>query len=181
MKTTSDASHYINNKNAMSDWVNEILSNSTLSKDTPISSIENLNSPESEKNFGNGNTCENDEAASEQDKPKILPKPALPPKPLNYSTLTKKNSFERENVPLLPNRKPTDPAEIPLKERLALFEKNIGTALVPKAALGMSVATKQILPDKKNDKPYTQISNSNGMNSAGRLILIFSYLFFFFC
>lgn len=37
-----------------------------------------------------------------------------------------------------------DPAELSLADRLALFEKNKGTALIPKAALGMSPSAKQI-------------------------------------
>lgn len=37
-----------------------------------------------------------------------------------------------------------DPAELSLKERFALFEKNRGTALIPKAALGMAPSAKQI-------------------------------------
>lgn len=45
-----------------------------------------------------------------------------------------------------------DPAEMSLKERLALFEKNKGTALIPKAALGMSVSAKQIAADHKVNK-----------------------------
>lgn len=45
-----------------------------------------------------------------------------------------------------------DPAEMSLKERLALFEKNKGTALIPKAALGMSVSAKQIAADHKGNK-----------------------------
>lgn len=37
-----------------------------------------------------------------------------------------------------------DPAEMSLKDRLALFEKNKGTALMPKAAFGMSASQAQI-------------------------------------
>lgn len=37
-----------------------------------------------------------------------------------------------------------DPAEMSLKDRLALFEKNKGTALIPKAAFGMSASQTQI-------------------------------------
>lgn len=37
-----------------------------------------------------------------------------------------------------------DPAELSLKERFALFEKNKGTALIPKAALGMAPSARQI-------------------------------------
>lgn len=42
-----------------------------------------------------------------------------------------------------------DPAEMSLKERLALFEKNKGSALIPKAALGMAPSAKQIMPTEK--------------------------------
>lgn len=48
-----------------------------------------------------------------------------------------------------------DPAEMSLKERLALFEKNKGTALIPKAALGMSVSAKQIMSDGQSSKSNT--------------------------
>lgn len=46
-------------------------------------------------------------------------------------------------------RNQKDPAEMSLKERMALFEKNKGTALIPKAALGMSASAKQIMGDQK--------------------------------
>lgn len=46
-------------------------------------------------------------------------------------------------------RQQKDPAEMSLKERMALFEKNKGTALIPKAALGMAPSAKQIMSDQK--------------------------------
>lgn len=84
-------------------------------------------------------------------------KPALPPKPSSQvqTTSSIKNKgflqFGRAAVLVEKNSTPNkrDPAEMSLKERLALFEKNKGTALIPKAALGMSVSKKQILIDKK--------------------------------
>lgn len=48
-----------------------------------------------------------------------------------------------------PKHPQKDPAEMSLKERLALFEKNKGTALIPKAALGMAPSAKQIMPNEK--------------------------------
>ncbi|XP_037051625.1 anillin [Bradysia coprophila] len=48
-----------------------------------------------------------------------------------------------------------DPAEMSLKERLALFEKNKGAALIPKAALGMSVSAKQIMGEGQTPKSNT--------------------------
>lgn len=68
-----------------------------------------------------------------------------------------------------------DPAELPLKERLALFEKNKGTALIPKAALGMSVSAKQIMSDgqspKQNtpEKPKIKSFNKPGESIASSL------------
>lgn len=87
-------------------------------------------------------------------------KPALPPKPssqVQTNTSKAKNFVQSARAaifvrnPLLrspPGKK--DPAEMSLKERLALFERNKGSALMPKAPLAMSVSTKQIMADKKN-------------------------------
>lgn len=44
----------------------------------------------------------------------------------------------------LAGRNQKDPTELSLKERMALFEKNKGTALIPKAAFGMAPSMKQI-------------------------------------
>lgn len=61
--------------------------------------------------------------------------------------------FESTNPSERRPGKPTvDPAEMSLRDRLALFEKNKGTALVPKAALGMSVSAKQIAADQNAGK-----------------------------
>lgn len=49
----------------------------------------------------------------------------------------------------VPKQNQKDPAEMSLKERLALFEKNKGSALIPKAALGMAPSAKQIMPTEK--------------------------------
>lgn len=77
-------------------------------------------------------------------------KPALPPKPssrvqTNGTSKTKQlvQTACAAIAPLLkspPGKR--DPAELSLKERLALFEKNKGSAIMPKAALGMSVPVK---------------------------------------
>lgn len=57
--------------------------------------------------------------------------------------------------PVASQKNQKDPAEMSLKERLALFEKNKGTALIPKAALGMSVSAKQIMSDGQSPKQNT--------------------------
>lgn len=61
-----------------------------------------------------------------------------------------------------------DPAEMSMKERLALFEKNKGTALIPKAALGMSVSAKQIMSDGQSPKQNTpEKPKINSFNKPG--------------
>lgn len=45
-----------------------------------------------------------------------------------------------------------DPTELSLKERMKLFEKNKGEALVPKAAFGMAPAISKIIPDTNQKK-----------------------------
>lgn len=70
--------------------------------------------------------------------------------------------------PLASQKTQKDPAEMSLKERLALFEKNKGTALIPKAALGMSVSTKQIMSDGQSPKPNTpEKPKINSFNKPG--------------
>lgn len=61
-----------------------------------------------------------------------------------------------------------DPAEMSLKERLALFEKNKGTALIPKAALGMSVSAKQIMGETQSKPSITpEKPKINSFNKPG--------------
>lgn len=66
-----------------------------------------------------------------------------------------------------PGKPQVDPAEMSLRDRLALFEKNKGTALIPKAALGMSVSAKQIAADHKGGqdvkKPIISVGGGGGM------------------
>lgn len=50
-----------------------------------------------------------------------------------------------------------DPAEMTLKERMALFEKNKGQALIPKSALGMAPSARQIMADKKPSENIKQV------------------------
>lgn len=68
--------------------------------------------------------------------------------------------FENVQKGNSPTRSRKDPAELPIKERLALFERNKGNALVPKAALGMAPSAKQIMADRKEEK------NSSNSTSA---------------
>ncbi|KAL0861466.1 hypothetical protein ABMA27_008999 [Loxostege sticticalis] len=51
-----------------------------------------------------------------------------------------------------------DPAEMSLRERKALFEKNKGAAIIPKAPFGMAPSAKSLHGDNKVDKPRSQTS-----------------------
>lgn len=67
-----------------------------------------------------------------------------------------------------------DPAEMSLKERMALFERNPGAAPIPKAAIGLAASVKQIMADKKPTEnikqvittPQQPIISSNGTSVA---------------
>lgn len=71
-------------------------------------------------------------------------KPALPPKPPNKAALflgKPKGFVQSARAAIFDRKSPqgkVDPAEMTLKERLALFEKNKGAALMPKTPLAMS-------------------------------------------
>lgn len=76
--------------------------------------------------------------------------------------------FETSKQQVASQKTQKDPAEMSLKERLALFEKNKGTALIPKAALGMSVSAKQIMSDGQSPKPITpEKPKVNSYNKPG--------------
>ncbi|XP_026728328.1 anillin-like isoform X2 [Trichoplusia ni] len=68
--------------------------------------------------------------------------------------------------------KAKDPAEMSLRERKALFEKNKGAAIVPKAPFGLAPSVKTLLGENKGDKKTlaqkttpTKTSNSSLANS----------------
>uniref|UniRef100_A0A182WE51 PH domain-containing protein n=1 Tax=Anopheles minimus TaxID=112268 RepID=A0A182WE51_9DIPT len=65
------------------------------------------------------------------------------------AAMFEKPSGRRQSI-LKPGQK--DPAEMSLKERMAIFEKNKGAALVPKAAFGISPSIRQITGEKEGGK-----------------------------
>ncbi|XP_047540014.1 anillin isoform X6 [Vanessa atalanta] len=67
------------------------------------------------------------------------------------SVLSKAAMFEAGS----PRSKEKDPAEMSLRERKALFEKNKGVAIVPKAPFGLAPSVKTLHGDTK-DKPVKQ-------------------------
>lgn len=75
-----------------------------------------------------------------------------------------------------------DPAEMSLKERMALFEKNKGTAIIPKAALGIAPSLRQIMGDQKqSDGPKPVITSpqqpiiTNSVATTSQLSQISNY------
>ncbi|XP_031627314.1 uncharacterized protein LOC116343419 [Contarinia nasturtii] len=106
-------------------------------------------------------------------------KPALPPKPQkNFElNITKSKGFVQNACAAIfdrkspPNKK--DPAEMSLKERLALFEKNKGIVCLPKATPGLSISTKKNGTRNKSDQTivtaplitHTSIDTLNEDNS----------------
>lgn len=67
-------------------------------------------------------------------------------------------------------RNQKDPAEMSLKDRMALFEKNKGQALIPIAPLGMSASAKQIMGEQKQTTPVhpIQLTTPNQSTSSSR-------------
>ncbi|XP_072948162.1 anillin-like [Epargyreus clarus] len=80
------------------------------------------------------------------------------------SVLSKAAMFEAGS----PRSKDKDPAEMSLRERKALFEKNKGAAIVPKAPFGLAPSVKTLHGDKKADKskPVVQPCNKSANNST---------------
>ncbi|XP_050067715.1 anillin [Anopheles maculipalpis] len=77
------------------------------------------------------------------------------------AAMFEKSSGRRQSI-LKPGQK--DPAEMSLKERMAIFEKNKGAALVPKAAFGISPSIRQITGQKDGGKSAS--SGSGPMSCA---------------
>ncbi|XP_040168540.1 anillin isoform X1 [Anopheles arabiensis] len=77
------------------------------------------------------------------------------------AAMFEKSSGRRQSI-LKPGQK--DPAEMSLKERMAIFEKNKGAALVPKAAFGISPSIRQITGQKEGGKSGS--SGSGPMSCA---------------
>ncbi|XP_044012506.1 anillin-like isoform X2 [Aphidius gifuensis] len=71
------------------------------------------------------------------------------------SVLSKASLFETKNT----ITRTKDPAEMTLSERMALFERNKGEALIPKAPLSSSVPTKKLM--EQRDKPSSSSNYSS--------------------
>ncbi|XP_053680596.1 anillin [Anopheles nili] len=80
------------------------------------------------------------------------------------AAMFEKPSGRRQSI-LKPGQK--DPAEMSLKERMAIFEKNKGAALVPKAAFGISPSIRQITGNKDGGKSSSSPSSCAAIQGAG--------------
>lgn len=106
---------------------------------------------------------------SEKEVKKLLPKPVEKQKTRSNAIANKASLFESS-----PCSNAKDPALLSIMERKALFEKNQGAALLPKAPFGMSapvaqkpkLVPKTIKPLKDiNTTPKTTKSNTSKQNS----------------
>lgn len=70
---------------------------------------------------------------------------------------TKTGAVNANNAAAAQEKGKKDPAEMTLKERMALFEKNKGQALIPKAALGMAPSVHQFMAGKKPSENIKQV------------------------
>ncbi|XP_023942640.2 anillin isoform X3 [Bicyclus anynana] len=77
------------------------------------------------------------------------------------SVLSKAAMFEAGS----PRGKEKDPAEMSLRERKALFEKNKGAAIVPKAPFGLAPSVKTLHGDSK-DKPTKVVQKTTSKNNT---------------
>lgn len=78
--------------------------------------------------------------------------------------------FENSQKSGSPIKTHKDPTELSIKERLALFEKNKGNALIPKAALGMAPSAKQIQMDQKNDEKILSSAEKQKINNFNKSV-----------
>ncbi|XP_038218578.1 anillin isoform X5 [Zerene cesonia] len=78
------------------------------------------------------------------------------------SVLSKAAMFEAGS----PRAKEKDPAEMSLRERKALFEKNKGTIIVPKAPFGLAPSIKTLHGDKDKPKPVQQKTPTKSTESS---------------
>lgn len=103
------------------------------------------------------------ESIKEEDEPKVTEKKStgkhLPGSP---SRVNIKGSAVANKAALFessPARNVRDPALMSVAERKALFEKNMGAALIPKAAFGMAV------PIHKTETPKTSVKSLVGVHN----------------
>ncbi|XP_068625198.1 anillin-like [Battus philenor] len=122
-------------------------------------------------------TEQNDDAAdacvqtkADDDKPRRFA-PRLNGNVDRSSVLSKAAMFEAGS----PKTKEKDPAEMSLRERKALFEKNKGSAIIPKAPFGLAPSVKTLQGENKaekarvaqNTKPDKTASDTASIHTAG--------------
>lgn len=93
---------------------------------------------------------------------KHLCSPRKAASPAHGSVLDLVQRYEKATSPT----KRRDPAELPLAERLALFERNAGAAVLPKAPFGMPVPDKKLQAKATSStdcRPKQQIYSSSSL------------------
>lgn len=132
---------------------------------TPPSKLLTDDECESEKDKEN-NELQREENDNDVDCKQTMPEPADDDRPVEKgspafrrfapklngnidrsSVLSKAAMFEAGS----PRAKEKDPAEMSLRERKALFEKNKGAAIIPKAPFGLAPSTKTLHGDNKGE------------------------------
>lgn len=146
-------------------------------------SLDKSDSPRSKKTEGDVNATTSSANSSRSNDSKVFNTPEnvvksahttsssrLPSRPLfsgspktliqpSGSVLSKASMFEAKNT----ESKAKDPAQMSLAERMALFERNKGEALIPKAPLTMSIPPKKL--QEKNKQSNSGIYNSKNIRS----------------
>lgn len=124
-------------------------------------------------NFNNDNSRElsskNDITKLTQESPKKSASKVDVSKGLVSDRAALFENAQKSNSPIKSHK---DPAELTIKERLALFEKNKGMALIPKAALGMAPSAKQIQNDrqKSDDKILLSSAEKQKINNFNKAV-----------
>ncbi|XP_011311247.1 actin-binding protein anillin isoform X2 [Fopius arisanus] len=90
------------------------------------------------------------------------------------SVLSKASLFESKSLAI----KVKDPAEMTLSERMALFEKNKGEALIPKAPLTLSVPAKKLMEkEKSSSNVNSAVSDQSNRTGAGKIAFANRHIF----
>lgn len=95
---------------------------------------------------------------------KQLCSPRKAASPARGSVLDRAQRYEQASSPT----KRRDPAELPLAERLALFERNAGAAILPKAPFGMPIPAKKLqtkVTSQTEVRPKQLIASSSSSSS----------------
>ncbi|XP_071558799.1 anillin-like isoform X2 [Temnothorax nylanderi] len=129
--------------------------NSSRSNDSKIS-----NTPENVKSANTTSSSRLPSRTLFSGSPKTVVQPS-------GSVLSKASMFEAKST----ESKAKDPAQMSLAERMALFERNKGEALIPKAPLTMSIPPKKLQEKDKQSNTDSSPMNNRNADVPGRTVL----------